>query len=383
MQFQLIPGQANEKKQLISQVDQDRIPHAQILLGRPGSPKLALALAYACYILCEDRAEGDACGKCRSCLKSMQYKHPDLHFAFPVISKEGKKRDETTSQDFLEQWRSALTSNPYMDIQSWSQLIGAEKSQPNINTRECNDMIKQLGMRSFESPYKLQIIWLPEYLGKEGNRLLKMIEEPTDNTFIILIAENQERILNTVLSRCQLTKVSPVSDSDAIKYITDRNTNIDASIIAQAVQMSDGDLNKAINIARGSSVDYSDLLLSWMRLSYKRDFSELNEWISMLNSKGREDIKHFLEYAMSFMREYAFYLQTKDESRLSDSQVTTAQNMTKIMDMLKVESVAILLQESYRDILRNINPRICLMAKSIELGDILRSKEQVKTLYNI
>lgn len=383
MQFQLIPGQTKEKKQLTSQVDQDRIPHAQILLGRPGSPKLALALAYACYILCENRVDGDACGQCKSCLKSMQYKHPDLHFAFPVISKEGKKREETTSQDFLEQWRTAISSNPYMDIQSWSQHIGAEKSQPNINTRECNDMIKQLGMRSFESPYKLQIIWLPEYLGKEGNRLLKMIEEPTDNTFIILIAENQERILNTVLSRCQLTKVSPVSDSDAAKYITERHANVDASLINQAVQMSDGDLNKALNITLGSSIDYSDLLLSWMRLSYKRDFSELNDWISMLNSKGREDIKHFLEYAMSFMREYAFYFQTKDESRLNDAQVLTVKNMTKIMDMLKVESVAILLQESYRDILRNINPRICLMAKSIELGDILRSKDQVKSLYNI
>ena len=383
MQFQLIPGQAKEKKQLISQVDQDRIPHAQILLGRPGSPKLALALAYACYILCEDKKDGDTCGTCKSCLKSMQYKHPDLHFAFPVISKEGKKREDTTSQDFLEQWRSAIASNPYMDIQSWSQYIGAEKSQPNINTRECNDMIKQLGMRSFESPYKLQIIWLPEYLGKEGNRLLKMIEEPTDNTFIILIAENQERILNTVLSRCQLTKVSPVSDDDAKHYISERHPSIDESLIAQAVQMSDGDLNKALNISMGSSIDYSNLLLSWMRLSYKRDFSELNDWITMLNSKGREDIKHFLEYTMSFMREYSYYLQTKDESRLSSEQVTTAQNMTKIMDMLKVESVAILLQECYRDILRNINPRICLMAKSIELGDILRSKEQVKSLYNI
>lgn len=383
MQFQLIPGQAKEKKQLISQVDQDRIPHAQILLGRPGSPKLALALAYACYILCEERIDGDACGKCKSCLKSMQYKHPDLHFAFPVISKEGKKREETTSQDFLEQWRTSILANPYMDIQSWSQDIGADKSQPNINTRECNDMIKQLGMRSFESPYKLQIIWLPEYLGKEGNRLLKMIEEPTDNTFIILIAENQERILNTVLSRCQLTKVSPVSDDNALTYIIEKYPNVEKSLVAQAVQMSDGDLNKALNIALGSSIDYSSSLLSWMRLSYKRDFAELNDWIAMINSKGREDIKHFLEYAMSFMREYSYYLQTRDESRLSSDQVTTAQNMSKIMDMLKVESVAVLLQESYRDILRNINPRICLMAKSIELGDILRSKDQVKSLYRM
>ena len=383
MQFLSIPGQAKEKKQLVTQVNQDRIPHAQILLGRPGSPKLALALAYACYILCQDRKDGDACGVCKSCLKSMQYKHPDLHFAFPVISKEGKKREDTTSKDFLDQWRPAVSENPYLDIQAWSQYIGAEKTQPNINTRECNEMIKQLGMRSFESPYKLLLIWLPEYLGKEGNRLLKMIEEPTDNTFIILIAENQERILNTIISRCQITKVSPVSDVQATEYIKARHSNIDSEILAQAVQMSDGDLNKSLHIALGSSIDYSDLLLSWMRLSYKRDFSELNDWITMLNTKGREDIKHFIEYAMSFMREYAFYLQTEDVSRLSDSQQLIAENMTKIMDMIKVESVAKLLQECLSEIMRNINPRICLMAKSIELGDILRSKDQVKSLYDM
>ena len=382
MQFKSIPGQAKEKEQLVIQVDQDRIPHAQILLGRPGSPKLALALAYACYILCEDKKDGDACGVCRSCLKSMQYKHPDLHFAFPVVSISGKKREETISQDFLDKWRPAISENPYMDIQAWSHYIGAEKSQPNINTRECNDMIKQLGMRAFESKYKIQLIWLPEYLGKEGNRLLKMIEEPTENTIIILVAENQERILNTVLSRCQLTKVGPVSDANAIDYITKKAPTVDRTLVEQAVQMSDGDLHKAMSIAQGSSVDYSDLLLSWMRLSYKRDFSELNSWITMINSKGREDIKHFLEYTMSYMREYAFYLQTKDGSRLSDSQIETAQNMTKIMDMVKVESVAKLLQECYKDIIRNINPRICLMAKSIELGDILRSKEQVKVLFH-
>jgi len=382
MQFKSIPGQAKEKEQLVIQVDQDRIPHAQILLGRPGSPKLALALAYACYILCEDKKDGDACGVCRSCLKSMQYKHPDLHFAFPVVSISGKKREETISQDFLDKWRPAISENPYMDIQAWSHYIGAEKSQPNINTRECNDMIKQLGMRAFESKYKIQLIWLPEYLGKEGNRLLKMIEEPTENTIIILVAENQERILNTVLSRCQLTKVGPVSDANAIDYITQKAPTVDRTLVEQAVQMSDGDLHKAMSIAQGSSVDYSDLLLSWMRLSYKRDFSELNSWITMINSKGREDIKHFLEYTMSYMREYAFYLQTKDGSRLSDSQIETAQNMTKIMDMVKVESVAKLLQECYKDIIRNINPRICLMAKSIELGDILRSKEQVKVLFH-
>lgn len=383
MQFLSIPGQAKEKMQLVAQVDQDRIPHAQILLGRPGTPKLALALSYACYILCLNRTDGDACGVCKSCLKSMQYKHPDLHFAFPVISIDGKKREETTSQDFLDKWRPAILDNPYMDIQAWSYQMGTEKSQPNINTRECNDMIKQLGMRSFESPFKIQIIWLPEYLGKEGNRLLKMIEEPTDNTFIILVAENQERILNTVISRCQITKVSPVADLDAKEYIKAKYPNVDDELLSQAVQMSDGDLHKAVSIALGSSIDYSDLLLSWMRLSYKRDFSELNDWITMLNSKGREDIKHFLEYTMSFMREYAFFLQTEDVSRLSESQQVTAKNMTKIMDMVKVESVAKLLQECLRDILRNINPRICLMAKSIELGDILRSKDQVKVLYNV
>lgn len=381
MTFREIPDIDGVQKQLTAQVDHDRIAHAQIFLGRSGTSKLATALAFASYILCDNRTMGDSCGECKSCIKSHNFKHPDLHFAFPVVKKGSKKREDTTSQDFLQEWRQALSNNPYMDIQAWSQIIGAEKSQPNINTRECNDMIKQLGMRSFESAYKIQLIWLPEYLGKEGNRLLKMIEEPTDKTIIILVAENQEKILNTVLSRCQIVKINPVNDESAIKYLLEKKPGTQSDIISQAVLMSDGNLFNAMQILDGSNIDFSQSLLTWMRIAYKRDYLELNKWITQMAINGREDLKHFIEYCMSYMREYAFYLQTNETSRLNDMQKSTMVNMKKIIDMQKVESVTLLLQNCHRDIMRNANPRISLMAYSIELGDILKSKNQTKQLF--
>lgn len=383
MQFKDILGHQEDKLKLTQQVEQEQIPHAQIFLGRTGSAKLAMALAYACYILCEDRQNGDACGSCKSCIKSMQYKHPDFHFAFPVVKKSDKKREDTISQDYLSEWRTAILDNPYMDINSWSSMINADKTAPNINTKECNEMIKQLGMRAFESKYKIQLIWLPEFLGKEGNRLLKMIEEPTDNTIIILVAEDQERILNTVLSRCQLVKIKPTQDHDAITYLSAVRSDVNIDIIRQAVLMADGNMNKAIQIIEGSSLDYSDMLLNWMRISYKRDYAELNDWINHLSAQGREDIKYFVEYAMSYLREYAFYLQTDNPARLNESQQKTMVNMKKIVDMDKVESITLLMQECRRDIVRNINPRISLMVKSIELGDILKSTNSSKKLFVI
>lgn len=381
MHFSNIPGLHTIKMRLVSQIDEDRQPHAQIFIGRRGTSKLALAWAYACYLLCIDRQESGPCGVCRSCIKSYQLMHPDLHFVFPVVKKGSKKREDTTSQDFMMEWRSALQTNPYLDINEWSHLMHTDRGQPNINTKECAEMIRQLGMRAFESKYKVQIIWLPEYLGKEGNRLLKMIEEPTDNTIIILVAEHQEKILPTVLSRCQLVKVPPASSDENIRYLQQKFPDLQENIIAQSVLMTDGDIYHAQHILAGSDIDFSELLLSWMRLSYKRSYGELDSWVGILAQQGREDIKHFLDYCLSYLREYTFYLHTGNDQRLNDAQKSTMNNMKKIIDMDKIESVTLLLQDSRRSIIRNINPKIALMAASVELGDILRAKQAHSSLY--
>jgi DNA polymerase-3 subunit delta' len=205
MLFNEIPGQEEVKSQLIRSVNENRISHAQLFLGPEGSGSLALAIAYAQYISCTERKEIDSCGECSSCRKYQKLIHPDLHFSYPFIASKEKKVEVST--DVIAAWREAIIENPFLGLEEWMQTLDAENKQPNINIAECHDIIKRLTYKSFESEYKVLIMWLPEYLGTEGNSLLKLIEEPPAKTLFILVAQNHDQILNTILSRTQLVKI--------------------------------------------------------------------------------------------------------------------------------------------------------------------------------
>ena len=206
MQFNELIGLDRSIDRLRSMAQPGRMPHAMLLVGPEGSGKLPLALALAQYLLCEQRTDADACGQCSNCRKLQILQHPDLHFVFPVVG------SKMTSDQYLVQWRAALAENPYLNVNDWLQSIGAENKQGNISKEECLAIVKKLSLKSFESRSKVMLIWLPEYLGKEGNRLLKIIEEPPVDTYFILVAQQTELILNTILSRCQLLKVDAFSD---------------------------------------------------------------------------------------------------------------------------------------------------------------------------
>jgi DNA polymerase-3 subunit delta' len=178
--FRDIAGKESVKKNLTKAVDSGRIPHAQLFLGKEGSGALPMALAFASYIQCQNRTDGDSCGVCSHCIKSHKLIHPDIHFSFPVVKFGDKKRADTTSDDFLPKWREIIKTNPDMNTSDWLQHIDADNNLPNINVKECNDIMHKLNMMSFESDNKILIMWRPEYLHNEGNRLLKLIEEPTD-----------------------------------------------------------------------------------------------------------------------------------------------------------------------------------------------------------
>ena len=200
MQFKQIVGQDAIKQRLITSVKENRVSHAQLFLGPGGSGSLPLAVAYAQYLSCENKLEEDSCGECSSCRKYQKLMHPDLHFSYPFFA----KHKEDTAITFIEQWREAFTTNPYLSLDTWRDYLDAENKQANINIAECHQIIKKLSFKPFESAYKILILWLPEYLDKEGNALLKIIEEPQPNTLFILVAQNQDQILNTILSRTQI-----------------------------------------------------------------------------------------------------------------------------------------------------------------------------------
>ena len=367
MHFKQVIGQQSAKKRLTQLVDAQRIPHAMLFLGPSGCGKLAMATALAQYILCEDKEAGESCGKCRSCGKVSKLVHPDLHFTYPIIG------SKVTSPEFLSQWRNALLENPYMNINHWLQFIGAENKQGNINKDECLRIIKQMSLKSFETDYKILIIWLPEYLQKEGNRLLKLIEEPPENTIFMLVAEDQERILNTILSRCQIVKFNALPDEEIVMGLIDK-TGIAQEAAEAAANLANGDFNEALILSNDTENDNAILFLDWMRKCYKGNGAELVPWAEKFASLGRERQKHFFQYGLHFMREFMLYKLTGSQQvRLRKPELDTVVRLSKVVAFEKIEPITQLFNDSFYFIERNANAKVLGLDASIQMNQIFKN----------
>ncbi|MEO1625105.1 MAG: hypothetical protein AAFV25_08095 [Bacteroidota bacterium] len=367
MRFQQTIGQQQVKNLLRHMIQSGRLPHAQLFLGPPGCGKLSLALAFAQYLLCENRNGEDACGICPACVKAAGMVHPDIHFSFPVVG------TKMTSNQYLGQWRTALQENPYLQINQWLQAIGAENKQGNINKEECLNIIRKLSLKTFESTYKVLILWLPEYLGKEGNRLLKLIEEPPENTVFLLVAEDSERILNTILSRCQIVKIHPLSDEELVSGLVEHK-GVGQEQAWRIAPLADGNFNEALRLMQEKSDDNALLFLQWLRKCYKGNGVELVGWVEKFAKLGRENQKHFLAYSLHFMREYLLLrLQVKDQVRLRGEELSTARNLVKVIGLEQIESMTNLFNDCAYYVERNANPKILFLDASIQLHKILRT----------
>lgn len=345
----------------------DRLPHANLLLAPPGSGGLAGAAALARYILCENRGPTDACGQCRACRKSEKYVHPDWHFSFPTVG------SKVTSDHFLPQWRSALTDTPYQEINDWLQRIGAENKQGNINKDECAAILRKLSLKTFESRYKIMLIWLPEFLGNEGNRLLKLIEEPPPGTIFLLVAERAERILGTILSRCQLTKLAPPPVEAVQTALESRGTEPQAA--AAAARLADGNVNLAIRLAAERDHTHAERFLGWMRACHRGRATELVPWTEDFAKIGRENQKNFLHYALHFWREFLYLLANDGDPagiRLLPNEIETARKMYAIVALEQVADISAVLNECIEYTERNANPKILFLDAGLRIHQIFR-----------
>lgn len=368
MAFDEVIGQTPAKALFRQMVHSNHLPHALLLAASPGGGGLALACALAQYLLCETSATADdACGTCSHCRKSSKWVHPDLHFSFPTVGKDA------LSDHFLPKWRVALAENPYLEINDWLQIIEADNKQGNINRDECLNIIRKLSLKSFESPRKVLVMWLPEYLGNEGNRLLKLIEEPPDATVFILVTENPTLILNTILSRCQLVKVNTLSDADVSgALVTRRGLPADQ---AQAIaQLAYGNYNDALKMADSDESDQAHRFLDWMRRCYKGIPAEMVEWSEAFAGQGRENQKHFLRYALHFWREFLVLKAVGEHAvRLREREKQTAMGMAKIMGMEQLEAIVNCLDECSYHVERNAHPKVLFLDISIRIHHIIKN----------
>lgn len=374
MLFSDIIGQENIQQQLIQAVQQNRLSHAMLLLAPEGAGGLSLALAFAQYMACENKQGSDACGLCPACVKAGQYIHPDIHFSYPVIPR--KPGDKPLSTDYVAEWREFIGTHPYGNAYDWLQFIGAENKQGNITANECHDIIRKLSLKSFESTYKILVMWMPEYLGNEGNRLLKLIEEPPANTLFILVAENQEQILATILSRVHLIKVNPLPKEVLVNALVQR-ANAAPAKARQVATIAMGNYREALYLLQNAEDDYHELLRTWLNSIFTGNRPAQQQWIEQIaNAKmGRENQKQFLRYFINLL-EHSLRMQylPKDMLAFSEEEMDFAAKLNKLVNMRQMEQIMQLLDNACYYIERNANARLLFHALSIRLQYIFRNK---------
>ncbi len=361
-------------------VQSGRIPHALLLMGQEGNGSLALALALTQYIQCEQRTENDSCGTCGPCVRNQKFIHPDVHYTYPVIRPE-KKKEPPVSADFITEWRSALSANPYMSYNDWMQGIGAENKQGNITAEECRSIIHQINLKTFEEGYKVQIIWLAEYLGYEGNILLKVLEEPPPQTVFILVVENSELILNTILSRTQIVKVSAIDDDD-VKEALLRMYDMDESSAMRIARMSEGNLNAAVQIASGEENANDKLLHRWLVCCFNLKLKptsvntqNLNDWIEEISKTGRENQKIFIRYALFFIRECSRISVVGESEKLDGEELKFATGLSARLNTESYQTLTTIFTRMHYHIERNANPKILFMSNSFRIASVFAGEE--------
>ncbi len=366
MRFDAIIGQEDVKARLRQMAGEGRMPHATLLLGPPGSGSLALALATASFLLCTGGKQGDVCGACPHCLKTQKLIHPDLHFSFPVTGAN------VVSDHHLPAWRTALLENPYLDVNSWLQRIGAENKQGNLNKEECLSIIHKISLKPFESESRVLLLWMPEFLGKEGNRLLKLIEEPPAQTYFLLVAENAELILPTLLSRCQLVKVPALSDKDVIQGLKRRFPEL-ADQAPAIAYLANGNFNEALLLAQRKDNPEANAFLDWLRKAYQGNGQELVQWAEQASSWGRENQKHFLQFGLYFLRELlALKIGGGLAVRLQQNELDAAKRLVSLLEIEKIEQLSRLWSDNILGVERNANPKILFLDASIQMRHIMR-----------
>lgn len=378
MRFSDVLGQPDVKKHLADMVSNNRLSHALLFTGKEGTGGLPLSVAFAQFIMCESRESSDSCGKCSACKKAAELVHPDIHFSYPVIPK--KPGDKPVSTDYISEWREFIGQYPYGNVYDWLQFIGADNKQGNITAQECNEIIHKLSLKSFESDYKVLVMWMPEYLDKEGNKLLKLIEEPPANTIFILVAENESQMLPTIVSRMQLVRIPPMSTGDIEENLVLRG-KVSAEQARQVASVSGGNYREAMQIMQNSSEDWQSLLRDWLNAIMKSGPIAQVKWIEEISRLGREKQKQFLRYFNHLLGQ-AIKLQVVDPSLLAipHNEKDFALRLNKMAGVEQQQAMIEELDKAFYYVERNANAKMLFHALTIKLYHIIADKSVISTI---
>jgi DNA polymerase-3 subunit delta' len=370
MQFSDVIGQEGAKRKLMNMISSGRMPHALLISGSEGSGGLPLAFAIAQYLNCENPSETDSCGECNSCSKAKKFIHPDIFYTYPTIAK--KSGDKPLSAEFITEWRKAINENPYITYNEWLDAIGAETKQGNITSNECHEIVRRISLKSYESKYKVQIVWLAELLRETGNVLLKSIEEPPPGTIFILVTEQPDLILTTILSRTQLLRLPPI-ETEAIEAALQQRLELDKRGGAPEIaHLSNGSWVAAMEFAQNEQIESEAIFLAWLRFCAGKFSSQtasgLMNWIDEFQTLGREKQKLLLQYGLFFIQN-CLEEKARGNNRLQYGALEASKKIAARYPLETLKEVHDVLNKFHYHIERNAHAKIAAMSNSLLISE--------------
>ena len=374
MKFSDVISHDAAKKRLQQFVDNGRIPHAILIEGQPGIGKFMLARAFAQYVHCENRQNGDSCGQCPSCIQHQTFNHIDTHFIFPVVKRGNGK--SSISDDFITEWREYLTESPYMDFDKWLLELNNINAKPHIFVEESADIIRKLNFTAHKAKYKIVLLWLPERMVNEcSNKLLKLIEEPFNDTLFVMVSNDSKQILPTIYSRTQRLELLRLGDEPIANYLSQKHAiNIDDAL--SIAHLAEGNINKAereLNLSKDNN-KFFDLFVELMRLAYQRKIIDLKRWSNDIASLGREQSMQFLEYCQRLIREnFVYNINIRELNYLNQKEAQFSVNFARFITERNVEKLVEVMNKAQSDIMGNANAKIVFFDLSVKIILLLKS----------
>ena len=371
MLFSEIIGLDETKQTLTKSVANNHVAHAQMFLGHNGSANLAMALAYATYLNCEDKGETDACGKCSSCSKMGKLIHPDLHFLFPVAGKIDDKGGARA--ELMANWRGFVQELPYAGVQEWASFAGVDNKQLSISVDEVRDMIKDLSLKAFEGTYKVVIMWQPQMMAAApANAMLKILEEPSAKTIFLLVVNDPEKVMTTVISRTQLVKIRSFSNEEIEKYLVERS-GVEPKAASQIAHIADGNLQQAFSIMNDVKDDNLPIFQKWMRACFTRNYTDFVTMADEFHDLKREGQKGLFYFALTVLRD-SLIMNYGHEGmvKLPEESLAFIKNFSKVVNEKNIEPIMKLINEAYYHIERNANDKLVFVDTSISIARVIK-----------
>ena len=379
MRFADIIGQDDLKRHLAQSVDAGRVSHAQLFTGLSGSGALALAVAYVQYLCCRHRRDGDSCGECPDCKQIASLAHPDLHLVFPV-NKQGKKSGEVMrSDEFLPLFRTLFDERGgYVSPQDWYDRLDLGKTLKGmIAAREADEIIRKLSFKSFEADYKTMLIWLPEAMNEEAaNKILKILEEPWERTLFILVSEQPDRLLPTIISRTQEVAVPRIAPDVLARVAAERGVS-DPLQARNMARLAGGDLLELNHLVAGESdalrKENFDLFCGLMRLSYNDKHLELVSWAEDAAQLSREQQRAFLRDAARLLREsYMLHAGIREISYLWGEELAFCSKFAPFVGSQNIEPLIAEIESASAQIAQNGNPTIVFTHFALSVSQMIK-----------